>query len=327
MSDFRFNLNVNIDSLWINYACCGFTNGFSLALTACSSSGGGGTTELPAASGPIADLVTGTEMPVRGNHTGWWTTNLNCSAVPTPVKCPNEFAPNQNGPKLQRLDVEDGTNQYVAVFRNNLVDPVKDYGKAVFTMPEPGGVASGTTDLDYKFTIINNDDQLIYALTGLFKIANNPVVDPNRFAYGGYVAGSQTPTSELPTTGVVEYNGTFIGQSSIAGQVTGTVFLSANFGLNTDEIYGTITNINSGSVAIINNLTITATIDPLGDGVGSYIGVATATGAATGSDADLSYNSNGPVDGGFYGPGGIETGGTLRVVDGENILTGAFAAD
>ena len=184
---------------------------FSLLLTACSSGGGGGTAELPPASGPIADLVTGTQMPVRGNHTGWWVTNLNCSANPDLVNCPNKAAPNQNGPKLQRLDVVEGENQYIAVFRNNLVDPVKDYGKAVFTMPGSGGVVTGTTDLDYKFTIINNDNQLTYALTGLFKIANNPFEFPTRFAYGGYVAGSQTPTSDLPTTGTVEYNGTFIG--------------------------------------------------------------------------------------------------------------------
>ena len=109
--------------------------------------------------------------------------------------------------------------------------------------------------------------------------------------------------------------------------MTLTVFLSANFGLNSSQIYGDITDIKDEYDAIvINDLTITATIDPYDAGVGSYEGKVTA-GATTGSDADFSYNSNGPVDGGFYGPGGIETGGTIRVVDGTNILTGAFAAD
>lgn len=278
---------------------------FALSLAACSS-----TTPAPApyVAAPIADLAADTPLDVRGNHTGWWRNNK------VPV---GENVVNDNGPKLQRLVTTATAGQYVAVFRNNVTNV--SYGRSVFTMPASGGVFTGTTDLGHKFTITNNNNALTYTLTGLFSIATKPGATAGRYAYGGFAAGSSTPTGDLPTTGSATYTGSFIGQSSVAGLVTGDASITVDFTAATDQVSGSITNISGGGYTI-SDLGISAIIQGLDS---SYSGIVTS-GPTTGSAADFPTGTTGPIDGGLYGPNGEETGGTLRIKNVDNFLTGSF---
>ncbi len=282
---------------------------FALTLAACSN--GASTPPTPYVAAPIADLAADTPLEVRGNHTGWWRNNQ------VPV---GQNAVNENGPKLQRLVTTTTAGAYVAVFRNNITND--NYGRAVFTMPANGAVVTGTTDQGYKFTITNNNNTLTYTLTGLFSIATKPGPNAGRYAYGGYAAGSYTPTADLPTTGSATYTGSFIGQSSVAGLVTGDASITVDFSAGTNQVSGAITNISGGGYTI-NDLSISATIQGLDS---SYNGIV-VTGTATGSSADFPQGTTGPVDGGLYGPSADETGGTLRVKNVDNFLTGSFGGN
>ncbi len=283
------------------------------ALAACGSSGG--VTPAPPApyvAEPIADLTDGTELYVRGNHTGWWQVN----------RSPTFEAINADGPKLQRFDVTDTPNVYVAVFRNNNPGSIKDYGKALFTMPGEGGVVAGETDLGYHFTITRVNANLIYTLTGLFTISNgiNPPGE-YRLAHGGYVAGSGIAEGDLPTTGTVTYNGTFIGSSNVRGGVTGDATLVADFtGTNTVDLNGSIENIQNSSNETISDITITASIDNV---TGEFEGIVFIASGTT-DPGDFPTGADGIVEGGFYGPNAEEIGGTIRVNNAGHFLTGAF---
>ncbi len=73
----------------------------------------------------------------------------------------------------------------------------------------------------------------------------------------------------------------------------------------------------------INDLTISASLIPVASG---YEGIVTA-GAQPADNAGFSIGTTGVVDGQFYGPvGGLEYGATLRLIEGDNILTGAIQA-
>ena len=279
-------------------------------LMACGTSGSGSDSQPePYVAAPLADLAAGTELHVRGNHTGWWRNRTN------PVG--NDTA-NLDGPKLQRFDTTGNPNEYVAVFRQNLTQtgsediPPFYYGKATFIMPPTGGEAIGTTDEGYNFRIVRNNDGLIFTLSGLFHIKTNPGPTAGREAHGGFVAGSYTPENALPTSGTVSYSGEFIGYSSSIQDVTGTFSMSASFGDVTGDVNGTITGLSGG----LSDLTIVAVIDQVD---GSYEGQVLGTGG------DFPIGTVGKIDGGFYGPNGEETGATIRIDNAGQFLTGAFA--
>ncbi len=260
---------------------------------------------------PLADLAPNTELVVRGNHTGWWRDRT------TPV---GVNSPNENGQKLQRLDTTANANEYVAVFRNNNTNVY--YGKGTFIMPANGVTYNGTTDLGYKFSITRSNDNLIYTLTGVFTMANQPTVSSNRWAYGGFTAGSYTPAADMPTTGSATYTGTFLGYSSISGLVTGNASISVNFAAATSQITGTVTGITGG----INDLTIQATLDGAGQGmpgasfdVGSIVTAGPSNGAGS-----FAQGTTGSVEGGFYGPNAEEIGITIRLSSAPNFLTGSI---
>lgn len=273
----------------------------TLALTGC-----GGTEDPtpepepePYVAAPLADLAAGTQLHVRGNHTGWWRNRT----LPT-----GSNVANVTGPKLQRLDTTVNANEYVAVFRNNTTGSIFDYGSATFLMPAGNVAITGTTDKGYNFRIIRINDDLIYTLTGLFDIHTNPGPTAGREAHGGFVAGSGTPAEDLPTTGSATYTGDFIGRSSELGEVTGDVTLTAQWG--TGDVAGSISNI-----AGISDLAITATITATG-----YEGIITSDGTGA-----FVAGETGKIDGGFYGPNGEETGATIRITDsGGHLLTGAL---
>lgn len=254
--------------------------------------------EEPYVAAPLADLEPGTELAVRGNHTGWWRDRRN----PTGTDVANE-----TGPKLQRLDTTANANEYVAVFRNNNTGSEFYYGSATFLMPAGNVAITGTTDEGYEFRIIRINDNLIYTLTGLFDIHTNPGLDAGREAHGGFVAGSDTPVGDLPTTGSRTYQGDFIGRSNQLGEVTGSAELTANWG--TGDISGSITDI-----AGISDFSIDATITPTG-----YEGIITSDGTGA-----FTASTDGRIEGGFYGPNGEETGATIRIEEGGHWLTGSL---
>lgn len=261
----------------------------------------GGTPPQPYVAAPLADLAADTSLYVRGNHTGWW-------------REPGRYAANAAGPKLQRFDTTANPGEYVAVFRNNNTEIGSDfyYGKATFIMPTTtGGEVSGTTDEGYDFRIVRNNVGLVFTLTGIFHMKVNPFPESGREAHGGFVAGSYTPENALPTSGSVDYAGEFIGYSSSSDDVTGTFTLTAAFGAVTGGINGTITGLSGG----FSDLTIVAEINQV---TGSYEGQVQGTGGA------FPTGTVGVVDGGFYGPTGEETGGTIRIDNAGHYLTGAF---
>jgi len=259
-------------------------------------------------------------MDARGNGTGWWRADVIGTAT-------GENRHNNVGPKLHKITTTATAGTYLVDFRRHAVgaNPAVEYGSATFIMPATGQVVAGTTDLNYNYTITNNNNALIYTLTGLFSINTRPVTvanpNPNRNSYGGFVAGSSTPTSAIPTTGSATFTGSFVGQSSFTPGNSGiqnTVFGSASLTVNWDpslstNVVGDITGISGG----INDLHITAKISPVD---GSYSGIVTIAG-----DTYLG-NATGNVDGGFYGPNAEETGLTLGISNGTNYLTGAVGA-
>lgn len=270
----------------------------TLALLGCGETDSPDPAPTPYVAAPLADLAAGTQMAVRGNHTGWWRDRRN----------PGRNVANDTGPKLQRLDTTVNANEYVAVFRNNNPGSEAYYGSATFLMPAGNVAITGTTDEGYKFRIIRINDDLIYTLTGLFDIHTNPGPTAGREAHGGFVAGSYTPNGDLPTLGSTTYQGDFIGRSSTLGEVTGSAELTAHWG--TGDIDGTISGI-----AGISDFTIGATITATG-----YVG----TIISDGNGDHFSAGVDGKIDGGFYGPNGEETGATIRIEEGGHWLTGAF---
>jgi len=264
----------------------------------------------PYVSIPLADLPANTQLVVYGNHTGWWRDRSNPVGV-------NSF--NETGQKLQRFDTTATPGVYVAVFRNNVTNI--DYGKATFTMPANGVTYNGTTNLGYKFGITRSNDNLVYTLTGTFSMANNPIASSNRYAYGGFAAGSYTPAGDVPTTGSATYTGSFIGFSSVSGLVTGNASIAVNFAANSSQVNGNITAITGG----INDIALAATITNVAATLPSTFGaggIATA-GVSGGTGGALPTGTTGSIEGGFYGPNADEIGVTIRLTSGTNMLTGS----
>ena len=263
--------------------------------------------EDPYESLPLSELDAGSELYVLGNHMGWGT---------NPDGTVNK---NTNGPKLQRLDTTGNTNEYVAVFRNNVT--FEFYGKGTFIMPADGDTITGVTSEGYEFEITRSNESLLYTLTGQYIVAQTAGSGATRFAGGGFATGSASAVGDLPTAGAASYSGDFIGYSTIAGDVVGDFAMTADFASGT--IAGTITNLSTEAADSINDLTLSATIT--GE-AGYYQGIVTV-GSTTGSSGDFSFGTVGNVEGAFYGSSGEETGGTIRVPGGQNILTGSFGGN
>ena len=264
----------------------------------------------PYLSVPLADLAESSQLVVHGNGMGWATRYAEGVL---------NWSKNPNGPKLQRFITTGTDDVYVAVFYN--YDAEVYYGRDTFTMPAALGSVSGTTELGYSYTITRNDeDTLVYALSGLFKITLNPGADWTRYAAGGFATGSSTGDEALQLLeGTALYSGNFIGTSTHAEQITGDVGLSVDFGATSQQITGTISNFDSNSAYVFNNLDIQATFVP----EGQFEGVVTAV---AGSGTVFAVGDWGHIHGGFYGPGAEEFGATIRIVSsGGNILSGAIS--
>ncbi len=266
-------------------------------------------TPEPYVSVSLADLATKSQLIVYGNGMGW-ATRYNDTG----------WSKNKNGPRLQRFISTNIDGEYVAVFRN--FDETKEYGRATFTMPAALDAINGVTDLGYKFTITRNDeDTLIYTLSGLFTINLREGNSTTLYAGGGFATGSYTDDGALQLlSGSANYSGNFIGDSTYAGRVTGDVDLNVNFDISVDELDGKIYNLagTTGSY-IFNDLIISATIEPVSS-FGGILNVEFVSGGV------FSFGETGQIKGGFYGPGAEEFGATIRITDGNNhILSGAIS--
>ncbi len=258
---------------------------------------------------PLADLATDSQLIVYGNGMGWATRYND----PT-------WSKNKNGPRLQRFISTGNDNEYVAVFRN--FDQDVEYGRAIFTMPAALETIDGETDLGYLYTITRNDeDTLVYTLSGLFTINLLAKTTAPLYAGGGFATGSYTGDGALQLlSGSANYSGNFIGESTYAGRVTGDVDLNVNFDISSDEVDGSIYNlVGTTGGYIFNNLIISATIEP----VSSFEGILEVEAVAGGVFA---FGEIGQIKGGFYGSGAEEFGATIRITDGNNhILSGAIS--
>ena len=230
------------------------------------------------------------------------------------------WSKNKNGPRLQRFISTGTDNEYVAVFRN--FEESVEYGRATFTMPAALQTINGVTDLGYQYTITRNDeDTLVYTLSGMFTINLTPANDPALYAGGGFATGSYTDDGALQLlSGSANYTGNFIGESTHAGRVVGDVDLTVNFDASSDELDGSIYNLSGASGGyIFNNLIISATIAP----VSAFEGILEVEDTNGGVFA---FGEVGQIKGGFYGPNADEFGAVIRITDGNNhILAGALS--
>lgn len=261
----------------------------------------------PYVSVPLADLVTNSQLIVYGNGMGW-AMRYN----------EDTWSKNKNGPRLQGFITTDIDGQYVAVFRN--FDQSIEYGRATFTMPTNATPVTGVTDLGYEFSITRNDENtLVYTLSGLFTIDLEPGGSTDLYAGGGFATGSYTGDDAMDLlSGSATFSGNFIGTSTFADLVTGDVSLTVNFDANNDQVSGDITNLTGGSYEF-NDLIISATFVP----ESSFEGVLDIVPVTNGV---FSFGERGQIKGGFYGPGADEFGATIRIANGENhILSGAIS--
>jgi len=273
-------------------------------LSACSS-----TNSTPYVSTPLADLAPGTSLQVHGKGMTW--------AENTTLQ---GYATNSNKPRLQKFDVTATDNVYVALFKN--FDTQVSYGSAEFIMPSSMGVVSGWTDAGYRFKIQRNNENLIYTLSGVYTISLYAYDNPGgRFTGGGFATGSSTGDAALPTTGVADYSGNFLGQSTLDGTVTGMASMHVDFEAPSSQITGEITNlVSDGGAYVFTDLNIAATFIP----EAAYEGIV-RTDTSDPNNA-FAFGTTGKIAGGFYGPNADEFGATIRITDGNgHILSGALS--
>lgn len=136
--------------------------------------------------------------------------------------------------------------------------------------------------------------------------------------------GLKTPSADLPT-GSYTYNGEFAGEIVLVGGTTydaaSTAMIDVNFGHSTISLYST-GDVTDDSSSVIGAYVLSATGLILGN---NYSGnVATAVYAPTVGSV-INFNSNGMIEGAFYGPAADETAGAVKTESaGGDLLYGGF---
>jgi hypothetical protein len=166
---------------------------------------------------------------------------------------------------------------------------------------------------------------LNYTALGSWTLANASTGLATNTAY--YVAGYQTPTGSMPTSGSATYGGIgtvkgalFVSASNSA-QLAGDSTLTANFA--TGLINGTFTNmtatpVSGGAATPWNNVSVTANIS------GAALSGRTAAAPVPSSTYGLGVAS-GTIAGGFYGPNADEIGAVWTLYDGTKAAIGGVA--
>ncbi|MGB0497338.1 MAG: transferrin-binding protein-like solute binding protein [Rubricella sp.] len=135
-------------------------------------------------------------------------------------------------------------------------------------------------------------------------------------------------TGTMPTLGIVDYRGAFLGQltsevNDLRVAVDGRVDASVNFGATNPVLTGSVSGISSALTSnITGDVTFTA---PL---AGNAFTGTVLTGATTDPQTGMALQSgtSGTIDGAFFGPTAREIGGALSVSDGSRHLLGSITA-
>jgi hypothetical protein len=136
--------------------------------------------------------------------------------------------------------------------------------------------------------------------------------------------GLKTPSADMPT-GSYTYNGDFAGEIVLVGGTTydaaSTATINVNFGLST-------INLSSTGDVIDDSSSVVGTYELSGAGVisgNSYSGnVATAV-YSPDVGSEINFDSNGMIEGAFYGPAADETAGAFKTESaGGDLLYGGF---
>jgi hypothetical protein len=136
--------------------------------------------------------------------------------------------------------------------------------------------------------------------------------------------GLKTPSADMPT-GSYTYNGDFAGEIVLDDGTTydaeSTATMNVNFGLSTIGLSST-GDVTDDSSSVVGEYELSGTAVISGN---SYSGnVATAIYTPTGDDS-ISFNSNGMIEGAFYGPAADETAGAIATESGGgDLLYGGF---
>ena len=146
---------------------------------------------------------------------------------------------------------------------------------------------------------------------------------------GAFVAGYETPASDMPTTGSATYAGFADGRMYVPLSFTdalpckcqevpvqGDALLTANFGART--VTGELTNMVRvwWDESAWNHVTFTSTIAG-----NAFSGTTRVT---AGAELGMGANATGTIDGKFFGPAAQETGAVWTLFDGTNTAIGTL---
>lgn len=139
--------------------------------------------------------------------------------------------------------------------------------------------------------------------------------------------GLKTPTADMPT-GTYTYNGSFGGEIALSGgtvyEAESTATVDVNFGLSTISL-------NSSGNVIDDTSSIVGTYELTGTGIidaidgNSYSGNTATALFSPDVGSDITFSSNGLIEGAFYGPAADETAGAFKTEsNGGDLLYGGF---
>jgi hypothetical protein len=136
--------------------------------------------------------------------------------------------------------------------------------------------------------------------------------------------GLKTPSADMPA-GSYTYNGDFAGKIVLVGGTTygaeSTATIDVNFGLSTLNL-SSAGNVTDDSSSVVGTYVLNGTGLIAGN---SYVGnIATAVYSPT-VGSDINFNTDGTIEGAFYGPAADETAGAFKTESaGGDLLHGGF---